>query len=124
MPQEREQIRSAYLRMYEGMLRKKREVLEDVLADSFVLVHMTGMRQTKEQFIHAVMDGTLNYFTAEHPHINVRQKETKAELCGQSVVLAAVFGGGKHTWHLQQDCTLEKGKDGVWRITEAIASTW
>ena len=46
-----------------------------------------------------------------------------ASLRGQSRVNAAVFGGGKHTWRLQQDLTLNK-KDGRWLITGSQASTY
>ena len=57
-----EAIRQAYMRMYDGMISKDEKVLNDVLDDSFVLVHMTGMRQPKQAFIKAVLNGTLNYF--------------------------------------------------------------
>ena len=52
-----EAIRQAYMRMYDGMISKDEKVLNDVLDDSFVLVHMTGMRQPKEAFIKAVLNG-------------------------------------------------------------------
>ena len=48
-----EEIRQAYIRMYEGMISKDEKVLNEVLDDSFVLVHMTGMRQPKQAFIRA-----------------------------------------------------------------------
>ena len=44
-------------------------------------------------------------------------------LTGQSYVAAAVFGGGRHNWHLQQKCSLKK-TDGVWKITRSVASTY
>lgn len=54
------QIRELYTRMYDGMVRKDEALLDEVLDDSFVLVHMTGLRQGKAVFICAVLDGTLN----------------------------------------------------------------
>ena len=51
-------IRDAYIRMYDGMIAKDDTVLRDVLDDSFVLVHMTGMRQSREEFINAILNGT------------------------------------------------------------------
>lgn len=44
--EEKELIRSAYKKMYDGMIAKNAEVLREVLDDSFVLVHMTGMCQS------------------------------------------------------------------------------
>ena len=46
-----EAIRQAYIRLYEGMIAKDEKTLNEVLDDSFVLVHMTGMRQPKEAFL-------------------------------------------------------------------------
>ena len=109
--------------MYEGMVNKDEELLQEVMDPSFVLVHMTGLRQPKVEFIWAVRDGTLNYGWARHQHIDVNIKENEAELTGKSLVHAAVFGDGWHTWRLQLQCRLKK-KDGVWLITEARASTY
>ena len=116
-------IRQAYIRMYEGMIAKDKEILRDVLDDSFVLVHMTGMRQSNEAFIKAVLDGTLNYFSAKHENMPVEISGDTATLTGQSYVAAAVFGGGRHNWHLQQRCSLKKTDDG-WKITRSVASTY
>ena len=116
-------IRDAYIRMYEGMIKKDESILREVLEDSFVLVHMTGMRQPKQAFIKAVLNGTLNYFSAEHENMPVEISGDTAVLTGQSYVAAAVFGGGRHNWHLQQKCSLKK-TDGVWKITRSVASTY
>ena len=56
---DREQVKQCYEKMCSAMIKKDREALENVLDDSYVLVHMTGMRQSKSEFINAVMDGTL-----------------------------------------------------------------
>ena len=116
-------IRDAYIRMYEGMIKKDESILREVLDDSFVLVHMTGMRQPKQAFIKAVLNGTLNYFSAAQENMPVEISGDTAVLTGQSYVAAAVFGGGRHNWHLQQKCSLKK-TDGVWKITRSVASTY
>ncbi len=118
-----EQIREQYGKMYDAMIRKDADALSAVLDDSFVLVHMTGMRQPKAAFIQSVLNGTLNYYSAQHEHMPVRVDGDTAELTGQSRVNAAVFGGGRHTWRLQQEIALTK-TDGVWRMTRAVASTY
>ena len=116
-------IENCYRQMYRGMVEKDCSILSEVLDDSFVLVHMTGMRQAKEVFIRAVEDGTLNYFSADHQQISVDVHGNTAEMTGQSVVRAAVFGGGQHTWPLQLRMKLEQVAD-TWKITEAKASTY
>ena len=116
-------IRDVYIKMYEGMIAKDEATLREALDDSFVLVHMTGMRQSREEFISAVLDGTLNYYSAEHENMPVKINGDTAVLTGQSYVAAAVFGGGRSNWRLQQKCSLKK-IDGLWNITRSVASTY
>lgn len=118
-----EQICNCYKEMYRAMTAKEASALSEVLDDSFVLIHMTGLRQTKEQFINAVLDGTLNYYSYSHENMLVGINGETATLKGQTKVLAAVFGGGKHTWQLQQECTIKK-INGVWKITLSKASIY
>lgn len=116
-------IQNAYEKMYAAMIAKDRAGLEEVLDDSFVLVHMTGMWQSKTEFIEAVLDGTLNYYSAVHEHMPVEIKGDNAVIIGQSYVQATVFGGRKNYWHLQQKCSLKK-TENKWKITRSIASTY
>ena len=118
-----EQCRAAYIEMYRAMIAKDIPALSNVLDDSFVLVHMTGMRQAKPAFLKAVRNGTLNYASAEHESIDVTVSGDAAALSGKSRVRAAVFGGGRHTWRLKQDLTLIR-KDGRWLIALSEAGTY
>ena len=120
---DQEKIAICYRQMYDGMVQKDRGLLSDVLDGSFVLIHMTGMRQGREAFIRAVEDGTLNYYAATHERINADIHGDTAELIGQSLVRAAVFGGGEHSWRLRLRCRLTRQND-TWKITEAKASTY
>ena len=120
---DKEQIIQLYKEMYTAMVNKDRARLERVHDDSFVLVHMTGMRQPKEVYISSIMDGTLNYYSAEHEDMQVKVKDNTAVLVGRSRVTAAVFGGGKHTWRLQLRFQLVKN-NGEWRFAMASASTY
>ena len=120
---DKEQIIQLYKEMYTAMVNKDRAELERVHDDSFVLVHMTGMRQPKEVYISSIMDGTLNYYSAEHEDMQADVKGNTAALIGKSKVTAAVFGGGKHTWRLQLRFQLVK-KNSEWRFALASASTY
>lgn len=120
---DQKKVVNCYREMYCGMIDKNRKALSEVLDDSFVLMHMTGMRQSKEAFIRAIEDGTLNYYSADHQRMDANVYGYQAELIGQSRVSAAVFGVGRSTWRLQLKLKLEQTA-GVWKITEARASTY
>jgi uncharacterized protein (TIGR02246 family) len=114
-----------YRDLCDASMRKDADALAAVLADDYALVHMTGMRQPKRAYIDAVLDGTLNYYSTEHDSIDVKVTPggEAATIRGCSRVNAAVFGGGRHTWRLQQDLRAEK-RDGAWLLTESRASTY
>ncbi len=117
------QIIALYHQMYKAMVEKDTATLNRIHAPEFVLVHMTGMRQPKQAYIHAIADGTLNYYTAEHEQMDVSIDNERATLQGRSRVTAAVFGGGRHTWPLQLTFQLMK-RDGQWLFTESRATTY
>ena len=75
---DKEQIMQLYSEMYTAMINKYKAELERVHDDSFVLVHMTGMRQSKDTYINAIMDGTLNYYSAIHEDMQVELNGDKA----------------------------------------------
>lgn len=118
-----QKIIQLYKEMYAAMIGKDRAELERVHDDSFILIHMTGMRQPKKVYISSIMDGTLNYYAAQHEDMQVKITGDTAKLTGRSRVSAAVFGGGKHTWRLQLELQLIK-KHGNWYFTMATASTY
>ena len=120
---DQELCRATYIEMYRAMIDKDIPALSEVLDDSFVLVHMTGMRQSKAAFLEAVANGTLNYALAEHDSMDVTVSGDHAALIGKSRVRAAVFGGGWHAWRLEQDLRLVKINE-TWRITLSEASTY
>ena len=112
-----------YRELYRAMIDKNGTVLNELLESHFVLVHMTGMRQNKREFIRAVETGTLNYFSEDLQEARTIVHKDFVQFTGKSIVDAAVFGGGRHTWHLQLDVKyIFAGYD--WLISEAVASTW
>ena len=118
-----ELIQTAYIEMYNGMIDKDRPILEKVLDENFILIHMTGMRQTRESFIRSILNGTLNYYSARHEKIKVEISGNTASMTGQSVVDAAVFGGRRSTWRLALQIDIHRVNEG-WKLMGARASTW
>ena len=128
-----EVIEQLYHDMYSAMINKDSKKLAEILDDRFVLVHMTGMRQAKNEYIKAIADGVLNYYSESAESISINIQGGFAKLTGKSRVNAEVFpprgrragatGGGRHTWRLQLDIDLVMNGDN-WLITHAEASTY
>ena len=120
---DKKQIVNLYRQMYQTMIAKDIAALDTILADGSVLVHMTGTRQPKKQYLHEIENGTLNYYSVEDDEITITVDGMTAEMTGRSRVNAAVYGGGRHTWRLQMKSKLTK-TDGRWQFVESKASTY
>lgn len=120
---DRKQIEQLYHDMYAAMVEKDRQELERIHDDSFVLIHMTGMRQNKAAYIRSILGGTLNYYSEQTEALDIEVSGHRATMTGRSRVNAAVFGGSRHTWTLQLRFTLVRQPEG-WKLTSAQASTY
>lgn len=120
---DKKEIAALYESMYRAMIAKDSATLARVMSDDFVLIHMTGMRQSKKQYIDAILDGTLNYYSATTENLDIEVDGDEAVLTGRSRVTAAVFGGGRHTWPLLLRFRLRREAD-EWKFTESSASTY
>ena len=120
---DRETLRELYRRYWQYMIDKDIDGLRGLMADDYVLTHMTGVRQSKEVFLKGLMDGTFHYYSADHDSIEVTINGDSATMIGKSRVTAAVYGGRKSSWKLRGDFTLRK-ESGAWRMTCSKASTY
>lgn len=118
-------IHALYQSMYRFMIERDTTRLGALLDESFVLVHMTGLRQPKAAFLRCVADGSLAYFgeVEESVAVHVEPDGCHATLTGKSLVDAAPFGAGRSTWRLQQDIDLVK-RGEAWLMVEARASMY
>ena len=120
---DREAIRDLYRRYWQYMIEKNVAELRKLMSNDYVLMHMTGVRQSRDVFLSGLADGTFNYYGADHDSIDVTVNGDTAAMIGKSRVTAAVYGGRKSSWKLRGDFTLRK-ENGVWRMTGSKASTY
>ena len=116
-------LQEMYRDYWRCMIQKDEQRLRDLMDEDYYLEHMTGVRQTREEFLAGLRAGTFNYYSAEHDAIEVRVNDNLAEMIGKSRVTAAVYGGSKKPWRLQGYFTLKK-EDGTWKMTSSRASTY
>ena len=120
---EKQAIEQLYRRMYRAMIEKDTATLNELHGNEFVLTHMTGRRQSKQEYIQAIGNGMLNYYSAQHDKVEIIIDGDRATMVGRSRVEAVVFGGGRHTWPLQLSFSLAK-RNGHWLLTSCQASTY
>ena len=118
-----EQIQAQYLRLWDGMVRKDGAMLDRILDEDSTIDHLTGQSQSKEEFLTALSDGTLNYYAVRHEALPVTVCGGRAILTGRAQVTAETFGGRRETLPLERVLTLEK-REGGWRIIRVKESLY
>ena len=116
-------IRKVYEDMYRAMIDKDIVALGSLLSDDSILIHMTGHRQPRKEYLAEIAAGVLNYYSVDTDALEITVSGDTARMIGRSRVNAAVYGGSRHTWRLQMDSELRK-IDGKWKITLSKASTY
>ena len=107
-----------------AMVKKDINRLNEILASSMTLTHMTGYVQPKLEWIDQIQNDEMQYLSSKEANIkNIEIDGNKASLVGQNRVQAKIWGGGVNTWPLQMKMYFEK-KNGEWTITKQVASTY
>ena len=120
---EEAKISELYKDYWDYMIEKNIEGLRSLMSSDYCLYHMTGVKQSADEFIEGLKNGTFNYYSAEHEDIVVSVRGDEATMTGKSRVVAAVYDGGKGSWRLQGDFTLRR-ENGSWKFTSSRASTY
>ena len=107
---DKELVRKLYIDLCEASINKDLIKLGEILSDDYVLVHMTGMKQTKEDYLDSVKSGELSYFESKHESIDVNVNGDDATIIGKTKTLASPFGTRKLWWNLRQDLKINKKK--------------
>ena len=86
-------IKEMYRQYWKYMIAKNETGLRGMMSADYYLMHMTGARQSADEFISGLMGGTFNYYSADHDDIQVSIDGDTATMIGKSKVLAAVYKG-------------------------------
>lgn len=105
---EKDKIRSLYRRYWQYMIDKDTDSLRELMSDNYILMHMTGVRQSKETFLSGLTNGTFNYYSAEHDSIEVTVSGDTAHMIGKSRVTAPFTAAEKASGNCAAILHLEK----------------
>ena len=86
MTDDREAIEELYREYWRCMIKKDVKGLRRMMTGDYSLLQMTGTRQSAEAFLKGLLDGTFNYYSAEHDSIEVTVAGDCASLIGRSRV--------------------------------------
>jgi ketosteroid isomerase-like protein len=120
------EIRAAVLANYEGqrrgMVAGDADALGALLADDFTLVHMTGYRQPRAEWLADVRSGAMTYHSMEDVDVSV-DVSGDAPVVTARTHTAATIWGASGTWPLQLRITFKRAVSS-WIAAGTVASTW
>lgn len=88
------------------------DTMRELVSEDMVFTHMSGMRQTREEYFADVADGNLNYFTIGIADPVIRVDGNKAQITYTSVLNANAYGV-RGTFRMKGTHHYEK-RNGAW----------
>ena len=107
MTTEEKEVYSAYEAINNAMIEKDRAALELYFDKGLIFTHMSGKKQTREEFIVEIMDGTLNYFKVDTKDYSISVNGDMAHMKVTHTLTAKVYGiSGSWTMGGNNTCLL------------------
>ena len=92
MTNEEKAVLAAFEKMQQAMIDKDVETMLSLVTEDKTFTHMSGLKQTKEEFFGEIADGTLNYYKYVIHDPAVTIDGDKALLTGRTTLTAKVYG--------------------------------
>ena len=112
MTTEEKEVYSAYEAINKAMIEKDRAAMERYFDENLTFTHMSGKKQTREEFIGEIMDGTLNYFKVDTKDYSISVDGDTAHMKVTHTLTAKVYGISG-SWTMSGENTYKK-RDGIW----------
>ena len=106
------ELLNSFINFIQIIIRKDKQGMEAYLDPSFVLVHMSGNEEPKNQFISDVLGGVLNYYHSKIIEPKIKINNNQAEMMVDVNLDAKVYGM-KGNWTLHSRNIFQK-KNGQW----------
>ncbi|WP_419883484.1 nuclear transport factor 2 family protein [Peribacillus sp. B-H-3] len=121
MSEDKQNILAIYQRIDDAMVNKDTETLDKILDADYVLVHMTGYHQGKQEWLEQIENEQMKYF-------KIMPRKTAITIDGNSAILVcetkidARIYGFRNTWSMKMEMHFEKRGDN-WYPVNAIATS-
>lgn len=99
-------------RYCEAMTEADIDTMREIVSEDMVFTHMSGMRQTREEYFADVADGSLRYYTIGMEKPFAKVDGNHATVTYTSVLNADAYGA-RGTFRMKGTHRYEK-RDGVW----------
>ncbi len=102
----------AQARYCQAMTEADIDTMRELVSEDMVFTHMSGRRQTREEYFADIVDGSLNYFTIGIADPVIKADGDKAQITFTSVLNANAYGA-RGTYRMKGTHYYEL-RDGSW----------
>jgi ketosteroid isomerase-like protein len=121
MSENKQKILAVYQRIDDAMVNKDTKTLDNILDDDYVLVHMTGNHQPKQEWLEQIENEQMKYFkTMPQKTTIIINGNTAILICDTKI--DAIIYGFRNTWSMKMEMHFEKLGDN-WYPINAIATS-
>ncbi len=114
LTKEQQEVLYEYARYWEALTEADMETLDEMIADDSTFTHMSGKKQTKEEYLADVENGRLNYIAVEIQNPVVTINKNIASVSCTTVLTANAYGA-KGAWPFTGRRMFTK-QDGTWKV--------
>ena len=112
--EDQEAIIARYEELQQALIDQNIPKLKQLLPDDYIAVHITGRRQTKEEWLNDIDNGDMRYFHFTDLHYSLSQKGNRVQLGIRQRITANIYGS-EGTWSIPGTRVFEK-QGGEWQI--------
>jgi hypothetical protein len=121
MGEDKQTILTIYQRIDDAMVTKDTETLDKILDNNYVLVHMTGYHQPKQEWLEQIENEQMKYFKIMPQKTTITINGNSAILICDTKIDARIYGF-RNTWSMQMKMHFEK-RGNNWVPVNAIATS-
>jgi ketosteroid isomerase-like protein len=119
--EDKQKILAVYQRIDDAMVNKDTESLDSILDDDYVLVHMTGIHQGKQEWLEQIENEQMKYFKILPQKTTITIDGNTAILICNTKIDARIYGF-RNTWSMKMEMHFEKRGDN-WYPVNAVATS-
>jgi ketosteroid isomerase-like protein len=119
MSEDKQKILTVFNRINDAMVNKDIETLHNILSADYVSVHMTGYRQSKQEWLEQIENEEMKYFRTIPQKTTITIDGNTANLICHTKIDARIYGL-RNTWSMKTEMHFIKRGDN-WSPVNAIA---
>ncbi|WP_144781795.1 nuclear transport factor 2 family protein [Macrococcoides caseolyticum] len=115
MPMTEKKLHEIYRTLVDGMIEKDTHAIDRIMMDGSYLTHITGYKQKKCEWLKAIEEETMKYYSVREEFLEIIYRERTARVIARNLIDARI-DGYRNVWPLELTLFLAKfGKE--WMIS-------